>query len=163
MLPPLLLDVQAGQRVLDLCAAPGSKTAQLLTMLAGARGERSLLVANDADTKRCYMLVHQLRRFVGDAVVVTNHKAQEFPAIPIVAVAASESGGGDAKPAVFLFDRVLCDVPCSGDGTIRKSPQLWRQWHCGMGLGMHTLQLAILCRGIELLAVGGKLVYSTCS
>ena len=150
MIPPLLLGVRPGQRVLDLCAAPGSKTAQLISLVDGTPAaqpvDHGLVVANDADTSRCYMLVHQLRRFACDSVVVTNHKAQDFPA-----------------PDFFLFDRVLCDVPCSGDGTIRKSPQLWRRWNTGLGLGLHELQLAILCRGIELLAVGGIVCYSTCS
>eukprot|EP01052_Picozoa_sp_SAG31_P033400 SAG31_NODE_3767_length_3902_cov_1.591375_5_plen_83_part_00 len=78
MIPPLVLDVQPGQRVLDLCAAPGSKTAQLITMLSGGEVQpidRGLIVANDSDTSRCYMLVHQLRRFIGDSVVVTVRRA----------------------------------------------------------------------------------------
>eukprot|EP01050_Picozoa_sp_SAG11_P026649 SAG11_NODE_6461_length_1309_cov_0.678512_1_plen_195_part_01 len=138
MIPPLLLGVKTGQRVLDLCAAPGSKTAQLIAQLAdGAQAplDHGLVVANDANTSRCYMLVHQLRRFAGDSIVVTNHKAQDFP-----------------LPAGFQFDRVLCDVPCSGDGTIRKSPQLWRRWNGGLGLALHSLQLEILLRGVHDLA-----------
>eukprot|EP01052_Picozoa_sp_SAG31_P033399 SAG31_NODE_3767_length_3902_cov_1.591375_4_plen_200_part_00 len=51
----------------------------------------------------------------------------------------------------------------AGDGTIRKSPDLWHRWNVGMGLSLHKLQLSILCRGLELLAVGGRCVYSTCS
>ena len=86
-------------------------------------------------------------------VLVTNHKAQEFPLLK----------GEDRSSGGFAFDRVLCDVPCTGDGTIRKSPDMWGRWNAGMGLSLHKLQLAILCRGIELLAVGGRCVYSTCS
>ena len=47
------------------------------------------------------------------------------------------------------FDRVLCDVPCSGDGTLRKAPDLWRRWSDGLGLGVHRMQLAILLRGMQ--------------
>ena len=48
-------------------------------------------------------------------------------------------------------------------GSIPKSPELWHKWHAGMGLQLHRLQLSILLRGLELLAVGGRAVYSTCS
>ena len=68
-----------------------------------------------------------------------------------------DGGGG------LQFDRVLCDVPCTGDGTIRKSPDIWHKWKPANGLSLHKLQLSILIRGVELCAVGGRVVYSTCS
>ena len=61
------------------------------------------------------------------------------------------------------FDRVLCDVPCSGDGTMRKSPELWRRWAARIGSELHPTQLAIACRAARLVRTGGRLVYSTCS
>ena len=61
------------------------------------------------------------------------------------------------------YDKVLCDVPCSGDGTGRKKRSVIRTWDVRHGLGLHALQLAILSRGLELLGYGGRLVYSTCS
>lgn len=155
MIPPLLLDAYAGAAVLDMCAAPGSKTGQMLEMFGAAENDASsegpislaqpgLVIANDADIKRCWMLTHQLKRFSVSQLLVTNHDAQFFP-------------------KVMMFDRVLCDVPCSGDGTLRKAPDIWRRWNCGMGMGLHRMQCAILARGIELLKPGGRLVYSTCS
>ena len=63
----------------------------------------------------------------------------------------------------LLFDRVLCDVPCGGDGTLRKSPSKWHKWSVRTGLRSHPLQLAILRRGVALLKPGGLLVYSTCA
>jgi multisite-specific tRNA:(cytosine-C5)-methyltransferase len=150
MVPPLLLDVQHGHSVLDLCAAPGSKSAQLLEALANSASAPKglsaggLVIANDADIKRCWMLAHQLKRFGAPNLMVTHHDAQNFP-------------------AVTPFDRVLCDVPCSGDGTLRKAPDMWRRWTPMLGNGIHRLQKNILCRGVQLLSAGGRIVYSTCS
>lgn len=67
------------------------------------------------------------------------------------------------KTAVLQFDRILCDVPCSGDGTTRKNPNIWKTWRTSDGLGLHGLQLRILKRAIQMLKPGGRLVYSTCS
>lgn len=150
MVPPLLLDLRPGQSVLDMCAAPGSKTAQLLEALSSsppdpnALSGSGLVVANDADIKRCWLLAHQVKRFSAPNFIVTHHDAQAFP-------------------AVTSFDRVLCDVPCTGDGTLRKAPDMWRKWTPQLGNGIHRLQKNILRRGIELLKPGGRLVYSTCS
>ncbi|KAM0832438.1 hypothetical protein ACQ4PT_064901 [Festuca glaucescens] len=69
----------------------------------------------------------------------------------------------ESKPQRLEFDCVLCDVPCSGDGTVRKAPDMWRTWNIGMGNGLHRLQVEIAMRGIALLKVGGRMVYSTCS
>lgn len=63
----------------------------------------------------------------------------------------------------MYFDRVLADVPCSGDGTMRKNPSIWNKWGVGDGIGLHKLQLDILMRGLSMLKQGGRLVYSTCS
>lgn len=147
MIPPLLLDVQQGQSVIDMCAAPGSKTAQIVERVMESRTSvraPGVVVANDADISRCWMLAHQLRRFCCPQLIVTNHEAQRFPKI-------------------MQFDRVLCDVPCSGDGTLRKAPDIWRRWHPDMGVALHRLQKQIVERGVELLKPGGTLVYSTCS
>jgi 16S rRNA C967 or C1407 C5-methylase (RsmB/RsmF family) len=65
--------------------------------------------------------------------------------------------------APLLYDRILCDVPCSGDGTIRKSPHKWDGWRAAPGLAQHSTQLAILRRALRLLKPGGRLAYSTCS
>jgi tRNA (cytosine34-C5)-methyltransferase len=61
------------------------------------------------------------------------------------------------------YDRIVCDVPCSSDAAIRKIPQKWAKWSTKDGQSLHPLQLQILKRGIEVLKVGGKISYSTCS
>jgi tRNA (cytosine34-C5)-methyltransferase len=82
MIPPLLLDVRPHQRVLDMCAAPGSKTAQIIEMLHSTDEEptsEGVVVANDVDNKRCYMLVHQSKRLHSPCSIITNHDAVNMP------------------------------------------------------------------------------------
>ncbi|SDA06911.1 BZ3501_MvSof-1269-A2-R1_Chr4-2g06957 [Microbotryum saponariae] len=188
MIPPLLLDVQPHHHVLDMCAAPGSKTVQLLEALIGSEklgGQASagLLIANDSDAKRCHLLVHQsLHRVPGTGMMVTNHDATQLPGLRLPTSATNANAGkfiGDDKEEVeevvaegtkrqkkyepLLYDRILADVPCSGDGTLRKNLAIWKEFTPGNGTGLHSLQLRILLRGIALLKPGGRLVYSTCS
>ncbi|KAK7505251.1 hypothetical protein BaRGS_00003413 [Batillaria attramentaria] len=157
MIPPLVLDVQPNSRVLDLCAAPGSKTAQLIEYLHKDENTipEGFVVANDKDPKRCYLMVHQVKRLSSPCFMIVNQDASTFPRLRITP--------DEDKPEYLTFDRVLADVPCSGDGTMRKNIDIWRKWSPIMGVGMHSLQLKILKRGLELLEVGGRLVYSTCS
>lgn len=163
MIPPMLLDVKPHHKVLDMCAAPGSKTSQIIEMMHDVEtpGElpTGVVVANDADHKRCYLLTHQAKRLKSHCVMVTNHDASIFP--KLYSRNRDEEGQQDGE--VMEFDRVLCDVPCSGDGTIRKNPLLWVKWTPHLGVSLHGLQIRILIRGLELLKVGGRLVYSTCS
>jgi tRNA (cytosine34-C5)-methyltransferase len=156
MVPAFFLDVRAEHRVLDMCAAPGSKTAQLLEALHLSAGDdclpTGLVVANDADRERAHMLVHRTKALGSPSLLVTHYEAQSFPNI-----------FHPDTHLPLLYDRILCDVPCSGDGTVRKNPDLWRSWHLGAGLTMHPLQLLIMHRACALLSCGGRLVYSTCS
>jgi multisite-specific tRNA:(cytosine-C5)-methyltransferase len=201
MIPPLLLDVKSHHTVLDLCAAPGSKSAQLIEMLhvgeearirkttkqyqadraAGAAADddnidvdegnnddwsdqgrsTGLLVANDVNYQRAQMLVHQVKRLNSPNLIVTNHDATMFPSIELPSDPVPE---GAKKQGKWLkFDRILADVPCSGDGTCRKNPNIWKDWIPGNGLGLYLTQVRILVRAIQMLKVGGRVVYSTCS
>ncbi|KAF2169325.1 hypothetical protein M409DRAFT_65027 [Zasmidium cellare ATCC 36951] len=191
MIPPMLLDVQPHHTVLDLCAAPGSKSAQLVELIhAGeedrvdkaiklAKGEIALsedssngqnmedggratgmLVANDVNYQRAQMLVHQVKRLNSPNLVVMNHDATMFPSIELPAVRIP----GQQKRGKYLkFDRILADVPCSGDGTCRKNPSIWKEWTPQNGLGLYLTQVRILTRALQMLKVGGRVVYSTCS
>ena len=171
MIPTLLLDVQPHHVTLDMCAAPGSKTAQILedihnktaqptaaTETASPPAEvRGMVIANDSDPQRAYMLVHQLKRLGSPAFLVTTHEGQHFPNLY---TADNTTARADA---LLQFDRILCDVPCSGDGTLRKNLGLWARWHPQIAYGLHPLQLSIAWRGLQMLRVGGLMVYSTCA
>ena len=205
MIPPLLMDVHPGMTVLDLCAAPGSKTAQLLEMVHSGEEARTrevirrvrkqegrevspdgkevvvdlegeertpenwsddgrttgLLIANDNDYKRAHMLIHQMKRLNSPNLIVTNHDATIYPSIKLPSDAIYE--GGVPKGKYLKFDRILADVPCSGDGTCRKNGNVWKDWNPGNALGLFNVQLRILTRALTMLKVGGRVVYSTCS
>ncbi|OAP56493.1 hypothetical protein AYL99_09672 [Fonsecaea erecta] len=188
MIPPLVMDLKPGMTVLDLCAAPGSKSAQLLEMIHAGEEERcrqvaanianglsrpegedyqddgratGLLVANDVDYKRAHMLIHQMKRLSSPNIIVTNHDATIFPSIKIPSLPTSE--GKPVNNRYLKFDRILADVPCSGDGTLRKNVEIWKSWTPSNGLGLHATQVRILIRALQMLKVGGRVVYSTCS
>lgn len=204
MIPPLLMDVKPGMTVLDMCAAPGSKAAQLIEMVHAGEEARTrkvlrnmaknegrelspdgeiiqeemgeaeklgdwsddgratgLLIANDSDYKRAHMLIHQMKRLNSPNLIVTNHDATMFPSIKLP---SQPSHGGATPPNRYLkFDRILADVPCSGDGTCRKNINIWKDWNPGNGLGQFSTQVKILFRALQMLKVGGRVVYSTCS
>lgn len=171
MIPPLLLDIQPGQYVLDMCAAPGSKTAQLIEMLHRQVNDTFLLdrdgntqappqldglvVANDVDNRRCYMLVHQSKRLSSPAAVIINHDAAQMPNFYRTL--------DDGSKGRLKFDRILADVPCTGDGTIRKNYDVWKKFRAFNSISIHKLQLNIAKRGLEMLKKDGLMVYSTCS
>ncbi|KAF7240469.1 tRNA (cytosine(34)-C(5))-methyltransferase [Varanus komodoensis] len=157
MIPPLLLNVEPHHKILDMCAAPGSKTAQLIEMLHADMGvpfPEGFVIANDVDNKRCYLLVHQAKRLNSPCIMVVNHDASSIPNLQITT---------NGKREILFYDRILCDVPCSGDGTMRKNIDVWKKWTTQNSLHLHGLQLRIATRGVEQLAEGGRMVYSTCS
>nr|XP_016481095.1 PREDICTED: tRNA (cytosine(34)-C(5))-methyltransferase-like isoform X2 [Nicotiana tabacum] len=170
MVPPLFLDVRPDHFALDMCAAPGSKTFQLLEMIhhlaEPGKLPSGMVLANDVDVQRCNLLIHQTKRMSTANLIVTNHEVQHFPSCHL---RGNFANGSETQKVRELdinqlqFDRVLCDVPCSGDGTLRKAPDIWRKWNTGMGMGLHGLQIQIAMRGLSLLKVGGRMVYSTCS
>ncbi|GMR50873.1 hypothetical protein PMAYCL1PPCAC_21068, partial [Pristionchus mayeri] len=153
MIPPLLLKPEAHHHVLDVCAAPGSKTMQLIEMQHETDPNPSgFIIANDVDKKRSYLLCHQvLKRMKSANCVVICEDGALMPNLKWT------------DNSVLKFDRVLCDVICSGDGTLRKNPDIWPKWSPQEGLGLHKLQLSIARRSVQQLKVGGLMVYSTCS
>jgi multisite-specific tRNA:(cytosine-C5)-methyltransferase len=125
MIPVLLMDIHHSHSILDCCAAPGSKTEQIISkMKASYEKHRStptvaldgILVANDTDQKRIHELIHKFETFPFANILFSNMDGTKF----------SNYFEGGKNRGCEMFDRILCDVPCSGDGTFRKSPHLWR-------------------------------------
>lgn len=87
-------------------------------------------------------------------------QGQDFPTI---LQESRRSTGNAVGTGGGAFDRVLCDAPCSGDGTLRKTPNIWGKWSTSSAYSLYPLQLMIAQRGLKLLKEGGIMVYSTCS
>ena len=139
MVPPLALNPQPGDIVLDMCAAPGSKTTQMAMMMKN----QGLIVANDYKGSRLQSLGINIQRSGLTNVVVTKMHGRRFHE--------------------FEFDKILVDAPCSGTGTIRKSLKTINIWNEGMIRKIAIEQIKLLERAFENLKNGGELVYSTCS
>lgn len=138
---PLLLGVESGDRVLDLCAAPGGKTPPL----ARARGTQGMVIAADRHAHRLLAMRAQFER------------------IRLTGVHLVELNAEQALPFGEKFNRILLDAPCSGTGTLARHPEIrWRLRSEQLGK-FRELQLRLLGNAIENLAPGGQLVYSTCS
>ena len=170
MLPVLALSprLNAGDRVLDVCAAPGNKTMQLLERVSPTGGpEQGLVVANDGNPRRVDTLLEAVARHSRAAnetasLVVTCAMGQDVP-VPMF-----KERNKDGESVVSLsvtrgYDAVLADVPCSGDGTLRKDPDVLKRWHPGLGNALHATQVAVARNAAALVRPGGFLLYSTCS
>ncbi|KAF7458579.1 hypothetical protein HWI79_901 [Cryptosporidium felis] len=160
MLPVPYLEVSPGHSILDLCAAPGSKSMQILDEVLstgdeklGLSLEKGIIICNDLNPKRLETLSSRIFRTPSPNTIITCIDASFFPGFR-----PKDSGGG-----VFQFDRILVDSPCSGDGTLRKNQDIWMTWKPEKAIGLHKKQLSVLSRAFKLLKYGGRLVYSTCS
>lgn len=129
-------------QVLDMAAAPGSKTTQIATFLNG----KGLIVANEYSASRLKILHANLSRCAVTQAVVTHFDAKVF---------------GAALPE--HFDAILLDAPCSGEGVIRKDPKALSNWDLQSTLDIAALQKQLITSAWQALKPGGRLVYSTCT
>ena len=137
-----LLDPKPGEKICDLCAAPGGKT----TQIAGRMGGEGFLLCNEINPKRAKILGRNIERMgVGNALVTNEHPARLAEKYP------------------GFFDRVLIDAPCSGEGMFRKEEAAVTDWSQETVEMCARRQAEILDSGAELVAPGGRLVYSTCT
>lgn len=141
LIPPILLDPKPDDKVLDLCAAPGSKTTQISMMMEN----RGIIIANDISYDRIKILVSNLQRMGCLNVVVTRMDGRRFYRYE------------------NLFDKVLVDAPCTGTGTIVWDKEPLKNWSPRTSERFSKLQLGLLEAGFKSLKDGGILVYSTCS
>lgn len=142
MAPVALLDPQPGERVCDLCAAPGGKTTQIAGRMLG----QGFLLCNEINPKRAKILSRNIERMaVANALVTNEHPetlARRFPG---------------------FFDRVLVDAPCSGEGMFRKEEAAVTDWSEETVAMCARRQAEILNSAAKLVRPGGRLVYSTCT
>lgn len=142
MAPAGLLDAQPGERILDLCAAPGGKS----TQIAAAMNGEGILVCNEIHPKRAKILSGNIERLGFSNTLVLN-----------------ESPGHIAERFPEWFDRVLVDAPCSGEGMFRKEAAAVTDWSLETIKMCAERQLDILREAVKTLRPGGRLVYSTCT
>ena len=142
MAPVTLLDPQPGERVCDLCAAPGGKTTQIAGKMAG----EGFLLCNEINPKRAKILSRNMERLGVANGLVTNEHPQTL-----------------ADRFAGFFDRVLIDAPCSGEGMFRKEEAAVTDWSQETVEMCAHRQQEILHSGAALVRPGGRLVYSTCT
>lgn len=142
MAPASALPVKPGDKVLDLCAAPGGKSTELGVKLQG----KGLLVSNDISNSRAKALLKNLELFGIPNLCVTSETPEKL---------ASVFGP--------FFDKILVDAPCSGEGMFRKDPDLIKSWMERGPQYYAPLQRQILTSAVQMLKPGGMLLYSTCT
>ncbi|MFT5788543.1 MAG: 16S rRNA (cytosine1407-C5)-methyltransferase [Shewanella sp.] len=146
MLPPTALIAQGQnstqQYVLDMAAAPGSKTTQIAALM----DNKGLLVANEYSASRVKVLHANIARMGVSNCALTHFDARVF-----------------GEYLFETFDSILLDAPCSGEGTIRKDPDALKNWDNNDVKGIVTTQKALIDSAFQSLKTGGELVYSTCA
>jgi 16S rRNA (cytosine1407-C5)-methyltransferase len=142
MLPPAVLNPASGDIVLDLCAAPGSKTTQLAELM----NNKGTLIANEIQLSRVKALVHNIERM---NVINTGvlHKKGELL----------------SKVYANYFDKILIDAPCSGLGIIQKKEEISLWWSENKVKALTELQTRLLIAAVKMCKPGGEIVYSTCT
>ncbi len=133
---------QPGEKVLDLCAAPGGKTTQLAALMQG----EGLLISNEIHPARAKILSQNVERMGIKNAVVTNEKPETL-----------------AKHFPLFFDKIVVDAPCSGEGMFKKEPQAAAHWSMDNIRLCARRQEEILEAAQSMLKAGGTLVYSTCT
>ncbi len=141
VLPVKALDPKPEELILDLCSAPGGKTA----LIAMVTEDRAIIVANDKRWDRLTALSYNLKRLGVSCAIVTRYRGEEFP-------------------LGIKFDKILVDAPCSGEGRYKVGLEGEILYQKGSGRGnLPSLQKGLIVRASDLLSPGGILVYSTCT
>jgi NOL1/NOP2/sun family putative RNA methylase len=145
MMPIIALQPTIDDTLLDLCASPGSKTTQAGALMKN----QGLIIANDLSISRISILSANLEKCEVTNTIITMHDGLEL-----------------CKKLMkmnFLFDKILVDAPCSGEGNIRASPRTYLEWSEGMLERFGKKQKKLASSALELLKVNGEMIYSTCT
>ena len=142
MAPADFLPIEPGDRVLDLCAAPGGKSTALAAKLRGT----GLLVSNDISYSRARALLKNLELAGAANVCVVSESPEKL-----------------SGPWTEFFDKILVDAPCSGEGMFRREEEMVRDWEKRGPAYYAPLQREILVQAVRMLRPGGQLLYSTCT
>jgi NOL1/NOP2/sun family putative RNA methylase len=142
MIPASRLPIEEGDRVLDLCAAPGGKATELGARLHGT----GVLVANDISNSRAKGLLKNLELFGIGNMLVTSETPEKL-----------------LRYFTGYFDKILIDAPCSGEGMFRRDPSMVRSWEEHGPEYYSQIQREIVITAEKLLRPGGKMLYSTCT
>lgn len=146
MLPMMALKPQPGDFLLDLCSSPGSKTTQAASMMEN----QGTIIANDNNMGRIKILASNLERCGVTNTIITKMDgafiSQKF-----------------LKKTKFRFDKILVDAPCSGEGTLRKSPKTLLMWNEKFIKNLAGIQKKLVAEAIKILKTGGEMIYSTCT
>lgn len=142
MIAAEIMPIEKGDKILDLCAAPGGKSTQLAAKMGGS----GLLVANEVVPNRAKILCENIERMGITNAVVTNMYPEKME-----------------KPFGEFFDKIMVDAPCSGEGMFRKDDVAIQEWSVEHTEACAVRQLGILESAYKMLKPGGNLVYSTCT
>jgi len=145
MMSMLALQPKQEDILLDLCASPGSKTTQASALMQN----KGTIIANDKDIARISILSANLEKVGASNVIVTRHDAVQLCE--------------KLKKLGFKADKILADVPCSGEGNLRSSPKTLLTWNLKVVQRLSRIQRKIAESAISLLKEGGELLYSTCT
>lgn len=143
MIPPIVLNPISGEKILDLTAAPGSKTTEIATLMQN----KGYILANELDKIRCERLRYNVEKQGADIIEVINERGEKI---------------GEQYPE--MFDRVLLDTPCSGEGRfIVNSVSTYRDWSPKKVRELTKLQRKLFASAYKALKPNGIMVYSTCT
>ena len=145
MLPPIALKPQSEEILLDLAAAPGSKTGQIAAMM----NNQGTIIANDVSLGRISILSANLQKLGTSNTVITRHDG----------VILCKK----LKQINMRFDKILVDAPCSGEGNLRSNPKTFIMWNIKAVKKLSRIQKKLASSALEILKTGGEMIYSTCT
>ncbi len=142
MIPPLVLNPNENDKVLDLCAAPGSKTTQFAELM----NQKGMIISNEPNPKRLRTLAFNIEKMN----------------LPNVGIMKSK---GELLSKIFenYFDKILVDAPCSALGIIQKKDEVGNWWNLNQAEKIASTQFRLLLSALKMVKVGGEIVYSTCT